>query len=334
MKLYPVLLLSGLALISCVSYSVKESSSVQKVDGKVLEEFEESRENNDFFGTARSYIEFLNCCRDERETELRKQLSLLYYDKIEELKLDGKSLALVEHTYSYLYLMGSKLSPAERQKLAADLESHIALFLESDMTDMGSLEKASWLMYLDRFYVSGGSTTTRSALVELFLERGNASMAGKYLDLLRDTSPESETAELETRVKGLSTQNGDMSDAAIQRTVQSSVKILLDRGIKTERGVGVPDQSLGTGIVIDDRGYILTNHHIIESDVDPTYEGYSRVYVIPERDENLRLVAKVVGYDSVFDLALLKIEKEVRSLIIQIPWNRVRKWWPLGIPWD
>jgi hypothetical protein len=54
---------------------------------------------------------------------------------------------------------------------------------------------------------------------------------------------------------------------------------------------------------------------MIESSVDPKYEGYSQVYVVPGKDENVRFTAKIVGYDAVFDLALLKIEKDLESRI-------------------
>ena len=42
--------------------------------------------------------------------------------------------------------------------------------------------------------------------------------------------------------------------------------------------------------------------------VDPKYEGYSRLFVKLARDTETRIPAKVVGYDSVLDLALLKVE--------------------------
>jgi S1-C subfamily serine protease len=146
-----------------------------------------------------------------------------------------------------------------------------------------------------------------------------------YLDLLSDSlkksaeqtdASQSEFNALVNGVAKLQSRSIDISEVAIENAVKSSVKIIVDRGIKTEGGVGVPDQVLGTGIVIDPRGYILTNHHIIESDVDPSYEGYSRVYVIPGKDENIRFVAKVVGYDEVFDLALIKIEKQLESRVM------------------
>lgn len=325
MKLYPALLLAALAFVSCVSYSVQENSTVQNVDYKILEEFEEHRENGDFYGAAWSYIEFMICCQDERADKLRDELSSLYGEKVKQFKGDGNNLALIEHTYSYINLLDDHLSDDERSTLEGDIATYIGLYIEADLKGKGGLEQASWLMYLDRFTVAEGAVHIRSSLVDLFLQRNNMVLSQKYLDLLSASVEQSgQNAEatpweydaLVDRVAELRSRSSDISDVAIENAVKSSVKIIVDRGIKTEGGVGVPDQSLGTGIVIDSRGYVLTNHHIIESDVDPTYEGYSRVYVIPGRDENIRFVASVVGYDEVFDLALLKVEKQLESRVM------------------
>jgi S1-C subfamily serine protease len=325
MKLYPALLLAALALVSCVSYSVQENSTVQNVDSKILEEFEEHRENGDFYGSARSYIEFMICCQDERVDELRNGLSSLYGEKMKQFKGEGNNLALIEHTYSYINLLDDHLSDDDRSTLEGDIATYIGLYIEADLKGMGGLEKASWLTYLDRFAVTEGAVHIRSSLANLFLQRNNPVLSQKYLDLLSASVEQSGRNEeaasgeydaLVDRVAELQSRGSDISEVAIENAVKSSVKIIVDRGIKTEGGVVVPDQALGTGIVIDSRGYILTNHHIIESDVDPTYEGYSRVYVIPGKDENIRFVARVVGYDEVFDLALLKVEKQLESRIM------------------
>jgi len=91
--------------------------------------------------------------------------------------------------------------------------------------------------------------------------------------------------------------------------ISGTVTILVNRGIKVERGVGYPDRVIGSGFFIDKRGYILTNHHVIESEVDPKYEGYSRMYIrMSESPAGERIPAKVVGYDKTFDLALIKTE--------------------------
>lgn len=93
------------------------------------------------------------------------------------------------------------------------------------------------------------------------------------------------------------------------RMISGTVTILVDRGIKVEKGVGYPDKVIGSGFFIDKRGYLLTNHHVIESEVDPKYKGYSRLYVrLSESPVGERIPAKVVGYDKTFDLALIKTE--------------------------
>ncbi|MGE5398261.1 MAG: S1C family serine protease [Chitinophagales bacterium] len=58
------------------------------------------------------------------------------------------------------------------------------------------------------------------------------------------------------------------------------------------------EQGIGTGFIITDTGYILTNNHVVDgaSKIDVTVVGYSRP-----------LTAKVVGSDSDLDLAVLKV---------------------------
>jgi len=93
------------------------------------------------------------------------------------------------------------------------------------------------------------------------------------------------------------------------KMISGTVTILVNRGIRVENGVGYPDRVIGSGFFIDKRGYILTNHHVIESEVDPKYEGYSRLYIrLSESPAGERIPAKVVGYDKIFDLALIKAE--------------------------
>ncbi len=86
------------------------------------------------------------------------------------------------------------------------------------------------------------------------------------------------------------------------------ITVRVDRGIRVEQGMGSPDRVLGSGFFIDPRGYLITNYHVISSEVDPTYEGYSRVTVKPSGDPDTRIPAKVIGYDPILDLALLKAE--------------------------
>ena len=94
--------------------------------------------------------------------------------------------------------------------------------------------------------------------------------------------------------------------------LEGTVTIWVNRGIRIEKGVGYPDRVIGSGFFIDPRGYLLTNYHVIKSEVDPTYEGYSRLFVRFNETTGEKIPAKVVGYDTVFDLALLKAETTAR----------------------
>ncbi|MFW5693718.1 MAG: S1C family serine protease [Alkalispirochaeta sp.] len=93
-----------------------------------------------------------------------------------------------------------------------------------------------------------------------------------------------------------------------QRMLEGTVTVWVNRGMRIQDGVGVPERVVGSGFFVDPRGYLLTNYHVISSEVDPEYEGYSRLFVrLPGRRDQ-RIPARVIGYDRVFDLALLKVE--------------------------
>ncbi|MCL2831528.1 MAG: trypsin-like peptidase domain-containing protein [Treponema sp.] len=84
--------------------------------------------------------------------------------------------------------------------------------------------------------------------------------------------------------------------------------VLVDRGMRIEHGRGIPDQVLGSGFFIDSTGLLITNYHVISSEVDPKYQGYSRVYIRMGDSASPRIPAKVIGWDKAMDLALIKAE--------------------------
>jgi serine protease Do len=86
------------------------------------------------------------------------------------------------------------------------------------------------------------------------------------------------------------------------------ITIRVDRGIKIEQGLGIPDRVLGTAFYIDRAGYALTNYHVIASEVDPEYKGYSHMSIKPADSPEDRIGAKVVGYDRLLDLAVIKVD--------------------------
>ena len=92
--------------------------------------------------------------------------------------------------------------------------------------------------------------------------------------------------------------------------IRGTVTVWVDKGLRLEGGVGYPDQVIGSGFFIDKKGYLLTNYHVIESEVDPEYQGHSKLFIKLSDDRGEKIPARVVGWDRHFDLALLKTEIE------------------------
>ncbi|MCR5613089.1 S1C family serine protease [Treponema sp.] len=94
----------------------------------------------------------------------------------------------------------------------------------------------------------------------------------------------------------------------ISSCIAGTVTVWVDLGIKVQMGRGYADRVIGSGFFIDERGYFITNHHVIADVVNPKYEGYGKVFIKLAGDEETRIPAKVIGWDSIHDLALLKTE--------------------------
>ena len=98
--------------------------------------------------------------------------------------------------------------------------------------------------------------------------------------------------------------------ATISQCIDATVTVWVDQGYKVENGAGYADIVIGSGFFIDRRGYIITNHHVIAEMVNPKRKVSCRLYIKLPSDMEKKIPAKVVGYDSVMDLALLKVEME------------------------
>jgi len=92
--------------------------------------------------------------------------------------------------------------------------------------------------------------------------------------------------------------------------IKGVATVLVDRGFRIERGMGIPDRVLGSAFFIDSSGLLITNYHVIASEVDPKHKGYSRMFIRMGDATSPRIPARVVGWDKALDLALIKTEIE------------------------
>jgi S1-C subfamily serine protease len=90
--------------------------------------------------------------------------------------------------------------------------------------------------------------------------------------------------------------------------IKGVATVIVDRGIRVERGRGMIDRVLGSAFFVDSSGLLITNYHVVTSEVDPSYEGYSRMFIRLGDSASARIPAKVIGWDKTLDLALIKAE--------------------------
>jgi S1-C subfamily serine protease len=90
--------------------------------------------------------------------------------------------------------------------------------------------------------------------------------------------------------------------------VKGVATVLVDQGVKIEKGRAFPAIMLGSAFFVDADGYLITNYHVVSSEVDPEYDGYSKAYIRMGDATSPRIPVKVIGYDRALDLALLKAE--------------------------
>lgn len=88
--------------------------------------------------------------------------------------------------------------------------------------------------------------------------------------------------------------------------IKGVATVLVDQGTHIEKGRAYPSMMLGSAFFVDASGLLITNYHVIQSEVDPTYEGYSRMYIRMGDATSPRAPARVVGYDKAMDIALIK----------------------------
>jgi serine protease Do len=70
----------------------------------------------------------------------------------------------------------------------------------------------------------------------------------------------------------------------------------------------IPQQSLGSGVILDKSGYILTNYHVVMRDGEDRPADRMRVLLQDDDDTAKGYPATVVGTDKLTDLAVVKVD--------------------------
>ncbi len=103
----------------------------------------------------------------------------------------------------------------------------------------------------------------------------------------------SQIGSLDTQLDELKASAGEDFSGIIEDSIKSVVTILTD-------------VSQGTGFIIDEEGYVVTNYHVMEGATAATVYTY----------DSTSHAVSLVGYEPKLDLALLKIEGNYEKLIL------------------
>lgn len=103
----------------------------------------------------------------------------------------------------------------------------------------------------------------------------------------------------------LGTQVGSIDEefASLKASTSADFSNIIENAIKGVVTIRT-DAGQGTGFIIDDEGYVVTNAHVLS--------GATRVQAITYEQETLS--AELIGYSPLFDIALLKIPGEHERL--------------------
>ncbi|MDR0301989.1 MAG: trypsin-like peptidase domain-containing protein [Treponema sp.] len=224
----------------------------------------------------------------EYEKEAAENLRVMQEKAVKEERWDdavsfSRSLASIGVTVESTGLEPDFVLANAKKKLA-DGDSLSAFLAAVKAHELQPLDSASALLFLEAA-VKGRQRRVAAFFLSAALSAGLRNIPSELLEYARGRDTVSDM------IKGVAT-------------------VLVDRGIRVERGMGIPDRVLGSAFFVDASGLLITNYHVIASEVDPKYKGYSRMYIRLGDAASPRIPARVIGWDKALDLALIKTEYE------------------------
>ncbi|HEX2469824.1 MAG TPA: trypsin-like peptidase domain-containing protein [Candidatus Limnocylindrales bacterium] len=146
----------------------------------------------------------------------------------------------------------------------------------------------------------GLGTVLGAALLAAVLASGGTLVALNASGALDRPAPVSTTPNVTNAGANNQPVTIDESSATINVAAKASpavVRITVNGGVDTSTGI-IPDTGVGSGVIYDSRGWILTNRHVVE--------GSNTLSV--ELNDGRVMRGTVYGIDTLTDLAIVKIE--------------------------
>lgn len=212
------------------------------------------------------------------------------------------SLQAIESMAEGIFLQASIIAGAAPPRNAA---AKIYLGRADDYAKRNLYSPAAAYIHkaLDATSLTGGDAAIDPSLLEAWYARAAKAEDGATMRriLLFLTKERADNLIQSIGIGAIKAEIGEMASGV--------VTVHVDKGLKIENGVGYPERILGTAFQVDSSGYYITNYHVISSEVDPAYNGYSRLSIRPPSNPEARIPAKVVGWNEDLDLAVLKSQE-------------------------
>ena len=142
----------------------------------------------------------------------------------------------------------------------------------------------------------GAILSGRSAIAqnEAQIARAPEALSASFAEIAKRVEPAVVNIDTKTAVPEIAESDEDDKDS------QALDRSLLDMLRRQRR----PTRGVGSGFIVDPKGYILTNQHVVQ--------GATRISVRLQSGE--QYIGRVVGVDEETDLAILKVEPGTRDL--------------------
>lgn len=140
------------------------------------------------------------------------------------------------------------------------------------------------------------------AIISGVVASAGVMFGGKFLSSLTL----SETGSSNSTVINVDKTASNVVSAVAQKVIPSVVGIRVTSSVTSWFGMSQEQSSEGSGVIYTSDGYIVTNYHVISS---ATTSSSATLNVYLSNDPETAIPAKVIGYYSESDLAVIKIEK-------------------------
>ena len=249
---------------------------------------------------------------DSADPEVRERLAALREDAVENLR-SSQTAAIEEERWTDAASLARSLSRLGIGVESTGEEPHLVLEYAREQLSEGN-NLSAFLAASNAHRLAPLSFEDAFLFFERAVELRQRRTAAFFLNIIAGLEG---NRSAEVPEEALTFAHGRDTAADMIRGVAT---VWVDRGMRIQRGVGIPDRAMGSAFFVDASGLLITNYHVIASEVDPTFLGSSRMFVRMGDAASPRVPARVIGWDKALDLALIQTSITPEFVYCVVDW--------------